>query len=498
MVIYRNYVWPLSAGIGLTIFGAILSCIWSDLFFSQIKKMMILSEGSTSFYIWRDIPIPMYLECFLFNITNAEDIRSGKNVSIQVQQVGPYVFKEIRKKVNITWNDNGTVTYRNQRFWYHQPEVSNGSLSDVVTSINPIIVTIAYALRNERVMLRVFVDMVMRMVHREIFMRANVSAWLFDGVEDPMLNLANRIPNLPYDIPFDRFGWLYARNGSVDYDGEFVANTGEKDFFQLSMVETWQHTNRTVYRDKCGDLVGSSGELWAPQRGLDELHIFAPDICTHMTLTADGPVKHMGLDGMQYVANDSLFDNGYNYPDMACYCDEPRDHNCLPAGALNVSSCRFGAPAFVTRPHFLDMDPYYPSKIRGLAPDKKYNFKMAIEMNTGMPLAISAQLQANALVRHIPGMSLNNQLPDPDVLVPMFWFREEIVVNEKYANFAKTALRIKFDTPFAFYTLTAIGCALLAWGLWSYRQNRNLVRSKQHHNQDTSLMQSFLKKGESS
>ena len=47
--------------------------------------------------------------------------------------------------------------------------------------------------------------------------------------------------------------------------------------------------------------------------------------------------------------------------------------------------------------------------------------------------------------------SINNQLPDPDILVPMFWFRENIEVNEEYANFAKTALAVRFGFPYGFY-----------------------------------------------
>lgn len=62
-------------------------------------QMMILKNGSTSFNIWREIPIPIYLECFLFNITNVDDILAGKNVSIHVQEFGPYVFRELSKKV---------------------------------------------------------------------------------------------------------------------------------------------------------------------------------------------------------------------------------------------------------------------------------------------------------------------------------------------------------------------------------------------------------------
>ncbi|VVD03335.1 unnamed protein product [Leptidea sinapis] len=213
-----------------------------------------------------------------------------------------------------------------------------------------------------------------------------------------------------------------------------------------------------------------------------------------MTLTANGTVSHMGLEGKQFIANDSLFDNGHKYPEMACYCDEPRDNNCPPAGAFNVSACRFGAPAFVTRPHFLGLEPYYPNKIRGLNPTENHNFKMAIEMNTGMPLSISAQLQANALVRRIPGMSLNNQLPDPDTLVPMFWFREEVLVNEEYVNFAKSALSAKFDIPYAFYASIVIGSTLLAVGLWSRKRSRCQISKSKPRDFDPAVTQTFLKK----
>lgn len=61
---------------------------------------MILKEGSTSFGIWREIPIPIYLECFLFNITNVDELIAGKNVTMQVQELGPFVFREINKKVS--------------------------------------------------------------------------------------------------------------------------------------------------------------------------------------------------------------------------------------------------------------------------------------------------------------------------------------------------------------------------------------------------------------
>lgn len=36
-----------------------------------------------------------------------------------------------------------------------------------------------------------------------------------------------------------------------------------------------------------------------------------------------------------------------------------------------MSKCRFGAPAYVSFPHFLDADPWYLNSVDGLKPDRK-------------------------------------------------------------------------------------------------------------------------------
>ncbi|XP_050347319.1 protein croquemort-like [Nymphalis io] len=456
----------MTCGSFLVVGGAVMVVFWPTIFFAQLKSMMTLSPTSTSFEIWRDVPIPMYLECFMFNVTNVHDILAGKNVSLEVEELGPYVYRESHTKKNLTWNDNGTVTFYNERFWHYVPEMSNGSLSDIIVNINPIVATVAYVMRRQPAIIKVPVDVFMRMYHDDMFVSAKVSDWLFDGIDDPILDIAQRFPDLPINIPYDKFGWFYTRNGSLEYDGIFLMNTGENDFSQLGNIEKWKYSNRTYYRDECGEVRGSTGELWAPELGQPEITIFAPDICTYMNLAKVGPTRIQGIDGVLYAANESLFDNGYRYSSKACYCDEVRDDNCIPAGALNVSSCRYGAPAFVSQPHFLNSDPYYPSKIKGLNPKEDMNFELALEMYTGMPLRVAAQLQINLLVRHIRGFSLNNQLPDADTLVPMFWFRQEVLVTDDYARLARFALNLRSGLPYGFYALTVIGVLLLVGGIY--------------------------------
>ncbi|XP_013187178.1 protein croquemort [Amyelois transitella] len=453
-------------GSALVVLGAIAVVYWPSLFIAQLQRMMTLTNESMTFDIWRETPIPMYLECHLFNITNVDEILAGNNVKLRVAEMGPYVFREFHSKVNLTWNDqNSTITYFNERWWHFQEEMSNGSLSDLVTSINPIVVTVAYMARNDNLAFRLGTDIFLRLFHSNMFLTANVSSWLFDGIEDPALDAAMDLPFVADRIPYDKFGWFYERNGSITFDGAFNMNTGAADFSNLGNIENWQYSNRTVFRDECGEVRGSSGELWAPEYGQEELVLFANDICTYMVLSKNASVTISGVDGVMYAANDSVFDNGHNYPHMECYCDNVRDNNCLPPGYLNVSECRFGAPAFVTLPHFLNADPYYGEKIEGLDPKPEMNFRLALEMFTGMPLQVFAQLQINILVRHIGGITINNGLPDRDTMVPMFWFRQEVTITPEYVALAKQALRLRYWVPYGLIALTVIGTALLVTGI---------------------------------
>ncbi|KAM3963725.1 scavenger receptor class B member 3 [Aphomia sociella] len=457
----------LGFGSVLVLIGAILAAAWPSLFMTQLKKIMVVTNESMSYEMWREPPIQMYLECFLFNISNVNELISGKNKKIRVEQMGPYVFRETHTKTNITWNnENSTLTFFNERWWHFEPEMSNGSLSDMVTSVNPVVVTAAYVMRDYNIFYKLMVDSFMLIVHENLFLSANVSSWLFHGIDDPLLRMAEQFPFVPVVVPYDKFGWFYERNGSLIYDGAFNMNTGAADFSQLGNVEMWRYSNRTVYRDDCGIVRGSSGELWAPEYGQPEVFVFASDICTHLTLSKNKDVNIEGVDGVQYAANDSIFDNGHKYPQMECYCDEVRDANCMPSGALNVSACRYGAPAFVSLPHFLHSDPHYPSKIEGLNPTPDHNFRLTLEMFTGMPLEVFAQLQISLLVRHYSGFSMNNQLPDSDVLLPMFWFRQEVRITPPYVRMALTALRLRFWVPYGLYALTAIGILLLMPGVY--------------------------------
>lgn len=467
-MVSRNMKSGLFMGFGATlvVLGAVMVVFWPPIFETQLRKMMTLTEDSMSFGIWRETPIPMYLEMFFYNISNVKEILAGTAVKLKVDEIGPYVFREQHTKTNLTWNDNSTLTFYNQRWWHYEPDRSVGHLSDEITSINPVIVTVANMMRNERFSYKVAVQLFLRLYHSNMFLKANVSNWVFEGIRDPILDFAHEIPNLPTPIPFDKFGWFYKRNGSIEFDGSFNMNTGASEFSRLGNVEQWRYSNRTHFRGECGEVKGSTGELWAPEYGQEEVFIFSSDLCTYLILSKEGDVTVEGIDGVQYSSNNMTFDNGHNFPRMECFCEGPVSSNdCLPPGALNVSACRDGAPVFVSLPHLYHADPYYPSKIDGLNATQDMNFKLSLEMFTGMPLGVSAQMQVNLLVRHITGIPINNALPDGDTLVPMFWFRQEMDITSEYARLARRALRARYWIPYVFYLFTAIGAGLVLTGI---------------------------------
>ena len=91
---------------------------FTQLFEKRVKLLSGCSRSALSF---------TYEECqkcfsrchdhlyFQFNVTNAEEFLKGK-AKPQLEEVGPYVFDEFHKKVDLVWNnDNGTVTYKQVR-----------------------------------------------------------------------------------------------------------------------------------------------------------------------------------------------------------------------------------------------------------------------------------------------------------------------------------------------------------------------------------------------
>lgn len=72
-----------------------------------------------------------------------------------------------------------------------------------------------------------------------------------------------------------------------------------------------------------------------------------------------------------------MLDNGDNVASRRCYCP---NRDCGPSGTLNISNCKFGAPAFVSMPHFYLADSSYRNAITGMKPNRdEHELSIVIE-----------------------------------------------------------------------------------------------------------------------
>ncbi|KAK6981931.1 sensory neuron membrane protein 1 [Biomphalaria glabrata] len=57
----------------------------------EIKKKMVISPSSQIYDIWQDSPVPVYMQFFMFNVENPDEVRKGEKPFLK--QMGPYTYK---------------------------------------------------------------------------------------------------------------------------------------------------------------------------------------------------------------------------------------------------------------------------------------------------------------------------------------------------------------------------------------------------------------------
>ncbi|XP_056632465.1 protein peste-like isoform X1 [Diorhabda sublineata] len=421
------------------IVGILFITLSSYVYEAILNDQLILSPGSNAFNLWIKNPIPLTLTLHLFNWTNPEEIYT-KGVKPRFEVLGPYVYDETKEKVDIVWNDNGTVTYKNLKKWWFNQEKSKGSSYDPFTSINPIALSAAYNIRNWHVFLKKPFAASLRAMTSNIWTTHSVHEVLFDGYEDPLLTLATKMSFFPKSLHMDKFGWFYGRNDSSDFEGIFNADTGVEG--QIGELKSYRYSTHTgYYPDHCGAFEGSSAGDFFPRRLTKQsvIKLFNSDLCRYMELEFEKEVDVHGIVGFKYSAGDRFLDNGTKIPENKCFCDG----DCMPSGALNVSNCRHGSPAFVSLPHFYKADPYYINSVEGLNPNENISdFFMIFEPNIGIPLHVSARLQLNLRLQEISGIGLFEDVPT--VFFPVLYFEQQVVIPENMAFLIK--MLINFQT----------------------------------------------------
>ena len=411
----------LSVGAILAVSGGILFGLRGAIFSSIINGNFKLSPSSSLYPTWENLP-PLTTKIYFFNVTNAEAVEK-RGAKPMLVEVGPYVYEERHKKTKVVWNnDNFTVTYQNIRSYFFDRSASVGPEEDIITTLNApaAIANGVGATMNE--MLRPSLSAALLIMGEKLFVKRSVRELVTVGYKDPLLTDTQWLPKSVVPVKMDKFGYFYPRNGTDWYDGVYNMFTGEDDVKKLGKVVRWNYTDHFAFSGKCGKVRGYGDVLSPGQDGTTLDLNQEADLCRPITLDyiKSGDVPGMGMKGSRYEISPKFFANKTVNPDNACYYSPKAKE--VPSGVLDISACKWGAPLFMSQPHFYQADPFFVEQVGGgLKPDKdKHETFIWLDRDSGVPMSLVVRLQVNFLIEKMPSIIMFKDITT--TYFPTVWF----------------------------------------------------------------------------
>lgn len=404
------------AGVLAVIFGVVMVFVGPLIIDDQIlKNTMIDPKNELTYTMWKDLPVPFFMSVYFFHILNPKEILKGEKPMLE--QRGPYVYRKQARKENITFHDNGTVSYLEYRRYFFEPSMSVGSEDDVITVPNMLVLGAAVMMENLPFAVRLLISSTFKTFKEGAFLTKPVGELMW-GYDSGLVDFLNKY--LPGMLPTSgKFGLFSEFNNSNT--GLFTINTGRDDIRKVHRVDSWNGLKELNYwrTPQCNMINGTAGQMWPPFMTKETtLPFYSPDACRSLELVYQRPGSMQGIPLYRYVAPKTMFANGTTYAPNEGFCP------CRQSGLLNVSSCRHNSPVFISHPHFFNADPVLLDSVHGLKPtEDEHGLFIDIHPETGVPLNVSIRLQLNLYVKRVPGITETGKMVE--MILPMLWFEEK-------------------------------------------------------------------------
>ncbi|RUS80598.1 hypothetical protein EGW08_011653 [Elysia chlorotica] len=426
-------------GMVLAIVGGIMFPVVDHYIKEQVKQRVVISNTSETYEIWQDIPVPVYMQFYIFDIGNPDEVKKGKTPFLE--QIGPFTYREYRTKYDIVWNANSTVTYKQNRTFLFVPEMSVASEEMKITTINPLIATVAQNLQFLNGALKTVLSLALSAMNEDIIMTRPVHEILW-GYDDPALSFLNKIR--PKDFPMVKIGYFIRKN--YTFDGVYTVDTGNADIHKLGFITDFNGEDHVdIWTTSWANMVnGTDGTLGPPFRFDAEVSpVFVSDICRSIKGIYKKDVETpQGIRLRRFGGDRRDMLNATENPDNIGFCTPQT--NCLPTGLLNSTLCQepvdgFQLPVVFSFPHFLYGDPTIQKSVVGLNPvEEEHQTVLDQEPWTGLVLQVAKRLQLNMYVKKVPNIGQTHDIQT--LYFPIFWLNESSVVDDHWANKLKSDL----------------------------------------------------------
>nr|AIU56857.1 sensory neuron membrane protein 1 [Microplitis mediator] len=410
---------------------------------SQIKKGIQLVDGSDMKEMWVKVPFPLDFRIYLFNITNANEIKAGAKPI--VQQVGPFFYEEWKEKVDLVdREEDDTVEYKNKATWvFNQAKSAPGLTEDVVLVFPHVMILsmILATVREKPAMVGLAAKAVDSIFHKpdSVFVTATAREILWTGlpVDCSVKDFAGSAvcgilreddSGFLKDGENYKFALFGAKNGTVIPDTIRV-HRGKRNYLEVGIVTEFKGEPKlNVWPEEgdCNTFNGTDSTIFHPFLYEDEDVVsFAPDLCRSLSAIYQKPTKVKGIKTNRYIA--SLGDMSTD-PTLKCLCPTP--DTCLGKGLYDIFPC-VKAPLVCSLPHFYDTDPQYLTQVDGLHPNEEdHQIFIDFEPMLGAPLSARKRLQFNIFIMPVDKFKLMKTFPN--ALLPLFWVEEGLILDDEY------------------------------------------------------------------
>ncbi|RZB77492.1 scavenger receptor class B, member 1-like, partial [Asbolus verrucosus] len=434
----------------LLMLGAIMTCSSYLMFVYNplqliIKKVATLAPGSIFLNLWSEPPYNVFIDAYIFNVTNPEEFLQKKE-KLKVNQMGPYVYQEILLNKNATFNDNGTMTFQPRRYLRFRRDLSIGDPEeDRVMSPNIPLLGITASLQKSSGFTNWMVASISKMTGAQSFINLTVSEYLW-GYDDRLVTLANKA--IPSWINFDRFGIL-DRLMALDNATNIVTLNlhpelglaspmlredersavyhihrwnGSPGLKHWGYVETDDNQTTPKNNSRCNMVEGAfEGTIFPPNlKENSTVKLYRRAFCRPVPFVyKNRSFSKDGFEGITFEVDKLFLARPEENPENSCYCV---DGECLPKGLGSLAPCYYDIPIAISQPHFLNSDPLLLEQIEGMQPNEsEHDSSFILHPELGIPLEADLRIQINLNV----GQTKQNSRTEPfnGMVLPLFWLR---------------------------------------------------------------------------
>jgi len=418
--------------------GILTIIMWfTEFYMFQILQFVTITQGSSSYNMWQNPPVQPYVSIYPFNYTNIEDVINYGDSPI-VKELGPFVYREKVERINVEFNENGTVTYQERRSNEFVPEMSQGDPEHLTITVPNLPLISAISMSADTFYLtQTFMSLFLEGFLVKSFLHLKINDY-FWGYEDNIYSLAQGLASTVHrDARLSKFGIVTSRRG-VSSD-RITIHSGVGNLDELGIITRYngQKTLDVWKTDECNRLDGSDGSQFPPTtlNRKSKLFVFHKDLCRRFPLVYKEDIEIVpGVTAFRFQAPRNVFDTPITNPDNDCYyikqCPPSENFNsspemCPPSGVFNSSPCN-GAPVMMSFPHFYLGDPELRKDVLGLSPNPELHETFVdVHSKLGVSLGGRSRFQVNIMLRKADGISHFKNFKQ-GIILPVAWIEVKV------------------------------------------------------------------------